>query len=148
VVAFWTSVFVMIVLTAIGILYRNRRPVGTPLTWGEAMVASTFVFFVMFWGYGVVPHLFLAWADGDLGMAPNKLFAVPRSKATDATLKWPLPITVSYQTLRDIIVVGIYGAVLTLNIVLWPFWQNRGKKKPVAVVKSDYGRPLVREGAN
>jgi hypothetical protein len=55
---------------------------------------------------------------------------------------------VSYQTLRDIIVVGIYGVVLTLNIVLWPFWQNRGKKKPVAVVKSDYGRPLVREGAN
>ena len=147
-VAFSTSVVILILISSIGIIYRNRRPVGTPLTWGEAMVASVYVFFVMFWAYGVVPHLWLAWADGDLGMAPNRLFAVPRYKASDATLKWPLPITVSYQTLRDIIVVGIYGAVLTANIVLWPFWQNRGKKKPVAVVKSDYGRPLVREGAN
>jgi hypothetical protein len=135
-------------LSSIGFVYRGRRPVGTPLTWGEAMVASFYIFFVMFWAYGVVPHLWLAWADGDLHMAPNRLFAVPRYKSTGATLKWPLPITVSYQTLRDIVAVGIYGVVFSANIVLWPFWQNRGKKKPVTLVKSDFGRPLVRDGAS
>jgi hypothetical protein len=112
------------------------------------MVAAVYVFLVMFWAYGVVPHLWLAWADGDLHMAPNRFFAVPHYKKAGATFKWPLPITVSYQTLRDLVVVGIYLVVFGANIALWPFWQNRGKKKPVAVAKSDYGRPLVREGAN
>jgi hypothetical protein len=148
VVAFTTACVILLLLTSVGVIRGRRRPVGTPLTWGEAMVAAVYVFLVMFWAYGMVPHLWLAWADGDLHMTPNRLFAVPRYKATDATLKWPLPITVSYQTLRDIIVVGIYGVVLTANIVAWPLWHNRGKKKPVALVKSDFGRPLVREGAN
>ena len=145
-VAFTTSCVVLILLVAIGLSWRKRRPVGTPLTWGEAMVAATYVFFLFFWGYGVVPHFWLAWADAGLGMAPNRYFAVPRYKATEATLKWPLPITVSYQALRDIVAVGIYGVLLGANLAVWPFWQNRGKKKPVELVKSDYGRPLVREG--
>jgi hypothetical protein len=55
---------------------------------------------------------------------------------------------VTYQTLRDLVAVGIYGVVFGANIMLWPFWQNRGKKKPVTVAKSDFGRPLVRDGAN
>ena len=147
-VAFTTACVVLLLLSGIGLYMRGRRPVGTPLTWGEAMVAAVYVFLVLFWAYGVVPHLWLAWADGDLHMAPNRLFAVPHYKKTGATFKWPLPITVSYQTLRDLIVVGIYLVVFGANIALWPFWQNRGKKKPVTVAKSDYGRPLVREGAN
>jgi len=95
VVAFTTSCVVLVLLTAIGLSFMGRRPVGTPLTWGEAMVAAVFVFFVMFWAYGVVPHFWLAWADGDLHMTPNRYFAIPRTKPTDATLKWPLPITVA-----------------------------------------------------
>ena len=59
---------------------------------------------------------------------------------------WPLPITVTYQALRDIIAVGIYLVVLTANILIFAWWQKRGKKKPVELVKSDFGRPLVREG--
>jgi hypothetical protein len=146
VVAFTTACIVFVVLIALGLSYRKRRPVGTPLTWGESMVSATFVFFLFFWGYGVVPHFWLAWADGDLGMAPNRIWMAPSYKTAPSSFSWPLPITVSYQALRDIVAVGIYGAVLTVNIVVWPFWQNRGKKKPVELVKSDYGRPLVRKG--
>jgi hypothetical protein len=146
VVAFTTSCIVMFVLIAVGLSYRKRRPVGTPLTWGESMVAATYVFFLLFWAYGVVPHFWLAWADGDLNMAPNRIWMAPRYKTTPSSFKWPLPITVSYQALRDIVAVGIYGVLLGANVAVWPFWQNRGKKKPVELVKSDYGRPLVREG--
>lgn len=145
-VAFTTSCVVLILLTAVGLSYRNRRPVGTPLTWGESMVAATYVFFLLFWAYGVVPHFWLAWADGDLNMAPNRIWMAPRYKTAPSSFKWPLPITVSYQALRDIVAVGIYGVLLGANVAVWPFWQNRGKKKPVELVKSDYGRPLVREG--
>jgi hypothetical protein len=147
VVAFTTSCVVLVLLAAVGVSIGVRRPVGAALTWGEAMVAAVYIFLVLFWAYGVVPHFWLAWADGDLHMAPNRLFAVPRYKKTDATLKWPLPITVTYQTLRDLVAVGIYGIVFGANLAAWPLWQNRGKKKPVAVVTSDFGRPLVRDGA-
>ena len=147
-VAFTTSCVVLVILSVIGLSYRGRRPVGTPLTWGEAMVAATFIFFAMFWGYGVVPHFWLAWADGDLGMAPNRIWMRPSSKTGASSFTWPLPITVSYQALRDIVAVGIYGVVLTANILAWPLWQNRGKKKPVELVKSEFGRPLVRESAS
>jgi len=147
VVAFTTSCVVLVLLVAVGVSIGIRRPFGVALTWGEAMVAAVYIFLVMFWAYGVVPHFWLAWADGDLHMAPNRLFGVPRYKKTDATLKWPLPITVTYQTLRDLVAVGIYGIVFSANLAAWPLWQNRGKKKPVAVPTSDFGRPLVRDGA-
>ena len=147
-VAFTTSCVVLVLLTAIGLSFMGRRPVGTPLTWGEAMVAAVYVFFVMFWAYGVVPHFWLAWADGDLHMAPNRIWMLPSYKTGASSFTWPLPITVTYQTLRDIIVVGIYLVVLTANILVFAWWQNRGKKKPVELVKSDFGRPLVREGVN
>ena len=145
-VAFTTSCVVLIFLTAIGFSFRKRRPVGTPLTWGESMVAATYIFFLMFWAYGVVPHFWLQWADGDLGMAPNRIWMAPRYKTSPSSFTWPLPITVSYQALRDIVAVGIYGVLLGVNVAAWPLWQNRGKKKPVELVKSDFGRPLVREG--
>ena len=38
VVAFTTSCVVLVLLTAIGLYVGVRRPVGAPLTWGEAMV--------------------------------------------------------------------------------------------------------------
>src|SRR5687768_9639546 len=50
VVAFTTSCVVLVLLIVVGLSFRGRRPVGTPLTWGEAMVAATFIFFAMFWG--------------------------------------------------------------------------------------------------
>lgn len=152
-VAFTTSCLVLIAISAIGVWYGKRRPAGTPLTWGEAMAAAVYMFFVFFWAYGVVPHLWLAWADSQLKWAPNKYFLLPRHSATPCTttnwcFKYPGPITVTMQTLRDIIAVGIYLVIFGLNIAAWPLWQNRGKKKPTTVVKSAFGRPLVREGAN
>jgi hypothetical protein len=148
VVAFTTSCVVLVLMVVVGLSFRGRRPIGTPLTWGEAMVAATFIFFAMFWAYGVVPHFWLAWADGDLQMAPNRIWMQPSYKSGPSSFEWPLPITVSYQALRDIVAVGIYGVVFGANIAFWPLWQNRGKKKQPELVKSEFGRPLVREGSN
>ena len=33
--------------------YEKRTPVDKQMTWGEAMVASTYVFAVFFWVYGL-----------------------------------------------------------------------------------------------
>ncbi|MCU0312092.1 MAG: hypothetical protein MUE36_14250 [Acidimicrobiales bacterium] len=148
-VAFVLSLLLSVVLVAVIFPYRKRRPVGTMLTWGEAMVAATYVFFLWFWVYGVVPHLWLTWADNELGWRPDKLLLGPGSILEPQSLGGWNPITLNYLVLRDLVAVGIYVVFLGINIWLWAVWQNRGKKAAEsavpAVVESDFGRPLVRK---
>ena len=73
-VAFVVSFAIAILGMVVVHLYGKRRPVGTPLTWGEAIFAATFVFFLMFWAYGVVPNQWLQWANNELGWTPSKNF--------------------------------------------------------------------------
>jgi hypothetical protein len=120
-------------------LALRRRPVGQVITWGQAMLAAWWTFFSMFLWYGVIPHQWLTLADNELNWRADKIWYGP-GRIIDK-----LPFTVNYVVLRDLIVVGIYGLALGLNIALWSIWQNRGKKKPtVEVARSEYGRPLVR----
>ncbi len=142
-VAFVVSVLVMLALVIPIPLYARHRPVGTFLSWGEAMVAATYVFFIMFWAFGVVPHQWLTWADNELNWRPDAIVNGPGNVLADS-----LPFTITYQTIRDLVVVVIYGIELAGMVALWAIWQGRGDKKPGdEVVKSRFGRPLVREGA-
>ncbi len=142
-VAFVVSVLVLLVMVAPIPLYAKRRPVGTFLSWGEAMIAAVYVFFIMFWAYGVVPHQWLTWADNELNWRPDAIVNGPGNVLADY-----LPFTITYQTIRDLIAVGIYGIFLGGMIALWAKWQARGDVKPGdEVEKSRFGRPLVREGA-
>ena len=146
-VAFVTAILVAVVITAGIVRYGKRRPVGQVLTWGEAMVAAVLVFFLLFWSYGVIPHLWLAWADNELRWRPDKLLFGPGDILKPQAKGGWLPFTLTYQTVRDIIATGIYGVALTANAAGFLWWQNRGKKAAAAVERSEYGRPLVREGA-
>jgi hypothetical protein len=114
----------------------KRRPVGAPLSWGEAMAAATYVFFLFFWWYGVIPHQWLTYADNELGWTIDNILIEPNA--------W-WPITVSWLIIRDFVVLGIYGLGLALHVAAWALWQDRGKEKPVSVPASRYGRPLVKE---
>jgi hypothetical protein len=138
-VAFVTSLLIAVVMTAAIFPYMKRRPVGTFLTWGEALFAATYVFFLLFWAYGVVPHQWLILADNEWGWRPDVLVLGPGSE----TATW-LPLTVTKQTLRDLIAVAIYGAVLVGNVVVWMMWQNRGKSTAPEIETSRFGRPLVK----
>ncbi len=142
-VAFVVSVLVLVVLVAPIPLYGKRRPVGTFLSWGEAMLAATYVFFIMFWAFGVVPHQWLTWADNELNWRPDVIVVGPGNVLADY-----LPFAITKQTLRDLIVVAIYGVILGGMLVLWAKWQSRGDVTPGdEVEKSRFGRPLVKEGA-
>jgi hypothetical protein len=151
VVAFIASVLVTVLLTALVIPMAKRRPVGTPITWGEAMVASVYAFFLMFWAYGLVPHLWLTWAGNELGWRPDKLLFGPGAILKPQSAGGWNPITITYQSLRDIIAVLIYVVLLSTQVGLWAWWQNRGKRAAAAEIEastatSEYGRPLVRKG--
>lgn len=154
-VAFTATTLLMLAMIAGGLWYARRRPQGTPVTWGEAMLASVYVFMVMFLAYGVVPHQWLVWADNELNWRADRLLLT----SGDPIIRWDwfpndwwaisdvnrIPMNISYLVIRDIIVTGIYVVLLGVNIWLWSVWQKRGQAadKP-AEVTSAYGRPLVK----
>jgi len=137
-VALVASILVMLVMTAAVFPYMKRRPVGTPLTWGEAMFASVYVFFILFWAYGVVPHQWLMLADNEWSWRADVIVVGP------GNILEVLPFTITKQVLRDLVAVVIYGVILVANVAVWMMWQNRGEEKAPEVEKSRFGRPLVK----
>lgn len=153
-VAFIASLLVTFGLLALLIPAAKRYPIGAPFTWGEAMVASTYAFFLMFWVYGVVPHLWLTWADNELGWRPDALLyeyewfgGITLGFMKPQEMDGPIPMTINMLHVRDIVAVLIYVAFLAGQIALWAWWQQRGTKAATTdLTTSDYGRPLVKKG--
>jgi hypothetical protein len=149
-VAFITSILVAVIMTIPFWWYRAKRPLDAVLTWGEAMVAATWAFALMFWVYGVVPHQWLELADAQWNWRSDRELHGPGGFLKDQEGGGFVPFTTSYQAARDIIAVIIYGVFLGMHIAAWAIWQDRGdvkkkKEDKLALAKSDFGRPLVKK---
>ena len=143
--------------------YAARVAVDKKMTWGEAMIAGMYVFYMFFWVYGVVPHYWLEWADKGLGWRSDRFFQGPSfgifensagqsiGILADQNSGGWMPFTIPYLILRDIIAVLIHVVFLGANIWYWNHWQTRAAraeaKEKIVEQPSDFGRPLVREGA-
>jgi hypothetical protein len=143
VIAFATSLLFGILGTVAVVAYGKRRKPGQPLSWGEAMAASVLTFILMMLWYGIIPHQWITLADAEWGWRSDRFFNGPFDLFKAHRF---LPFTVTYVVLRDLIVLAIYGAGLTLHVSLWMHWQNRSKTKAVVVPTTAYGRPLARKG--
>ncbi len=143
-VALVTSLVAGIVMT-IGILwYAKRRPVGTSVTWGEAMVGSVYVFFLAFLAYGIIPHQWLTLAENEWSWRADRLLIGPASHG------W-FPFDITLRTISDTIATVFYGIFLGMQIWLWAKWQGRGqdaeaKAKASLSQASSFGRPLIKQG--
>jgi len=168
---------VSLVVTALSLAvyhwYDNRTPLNKKMTWGEAMIAGLYVFYMFFWIYGVVPHYWLEWADKGLGWRADVMLEGPHipylSGTTDIigangevvdTVKHGIiasqqdggwfPFRIPYLILRDIIAVLIHVVFLGANIWYWNHWQSRDNRAAEAEkateAPSEFGRPLVRQG--
>jgi hypothetical protein len=156
-VAFAVSCVLLFAMVLIVFLYGLRRPIGTPLTWGEAFVAGAFVFAMLILIYGVVPNQFLFWADNELKWRADSI-GIPNpngerffSEGIDL-LGFLGPgrgrIIVPAEVVRDIIVTQIYVFGLAGNLILWSWWQKRTKDMTETTEvesTSAYGRPVVRQ---
>lgn len=145
--AFITS-FLVAIAGCLGIyLYSKRRPVGAPLSWGEAAVAATFAFGLMFWCYGVVPHQFLTWTSNELNWRSDKFLVGPQLpfSGEEGLFEYFLPFSLNWEVVSHVLVVGIYGLFLAAHVAAWAIWQDRAKPKAEVVPTSEYGRPLVRQ---
>ena len=150
--AFVSSIIVMILMVAVCLYVGARRPIGTPVTWGEAMVGGAWVFGIMLVAYGIVPHQWLTYADNELLWRPDKLLVGISSGGvvwgTDAKdLGGTGRILINYQAIRDIVATVLYIVFLGGQMYLWSVWQKRGRKKPgdVEEARSRFGRPVLRK---
>ena len=156
-VAFYASVIVDVILIAGAMLYLRRRPKGTPLTWGEAFVGATYIFAIFYLSYAMVPHQFITMCDTDFGWRSD-VFGIPTGPfhnlpgirrhnlwANGLTFFGRGRLMINEQTVRDIIVVNIYGIFFTLHFLLFAMANRRGDKREEIVPVSPYGRPLVRK---
>jgi hypothetical protein len=138
---------------AVALWIGKRRPLGTPVTWGEAFVASTFVFAMMMLAYGVIPHQWLEYADKDLLWRKDKFalgFSPPfgfKFGHLSQKVSGEGRILVSFEAVRDMIAAGFYIVFLGGQIALWSVWQKRGRKQPELELSSAFGRPVVKAKA-
>ncbi len=146
-VAFLFSFFLSTIGALLVLPYAKRRPKGAPVSWGEAMLASVYVFGVMFIAFGVVPHQFIDHADKELGWSKNNVIFGPGDIFKPQAYGGWFPFTMSYEAVRDIVVIVIHLYYFGLLIWLWSAWQKRGQVKAgTEVATSTFGRPLVKKG--
>ena len=141
-IAFATAVIFALLLDLAVVLYSKRRAPGRYLTWGEAMAAATFAFVLFNLWYGVIPHQWITLADTEWGWRSDRILYGPVDILEPNRF---LPITINYQVVRDLGVLLIYGAGLTLHIYHWAQWQDRTKPKAEVVPTTTYGRPLAKK---
>ncbi|MDQ4134236.1 MAG: hypothetical protein M3179_13795 [Actinomycetota bacterium] len=147
--AFLASLIVLFAGIGIGVLVGRRRPVDKPLTWGEAFIAGTFVFAMMLVAYGIAPHQWLDFADNELLWRKDKLLlgiSGDGLRMGDAanSLGGTGRILINYEALRDIVAALIYVVFFAGQLILWSWWQKRGKKRPQLELTSSYARPVIK----
>jgi hypothetical protein len=103
--AFLFSFGLTLLLTFAVIPYGKRRKPGQRLSWGEAMAASVYAFGTWFLAFGIVPHQWIDHADKELGWRKDKLLFGPGGILKSEAQGGSFPFDISYEALRDIIVV-------------------------------------------
>lgn len=144
----WLGIVALVALTLL--LCATRKPGVREYTWAEVFLGATGVFALMAFAYGNIPHEWITFSDSYLlwsadknVFSTNKLFEIG-----GVGIYFP-PFNFSYQALRDIIVVVIYGVFIVLNAFLFVKWQRRNavpaegaEATPKVKRFSRFGRPV------
>ena len=109
------------------------------------MFGAVYVFAILFIAFGVVPHQFIDHADKNLGWRKDKLIFGPFDLLKPKAFGGQFPFTLSYEAIRDTIVVLIHVVLMTIMVKMFNWWQKRGEKVTQEIETSSYGRPLVRK---
>ena len=143
--AFLFSLVLTTLMSLVVIPIGKRRKFDRKATWGEAMLASAYIFLVLFLAFGVVPHQFIDHADKELGWRKDKLIFGPFDLLKPKSFGGQFPFDVSYEAIRDIVVVVIHVFYFVIMGLIFAWWQKRGAAKTKEVATSSYGRPLARK---
>jgi len=148
---------VLLILVAHGLLLvasRQPKPADHTATWVECFLGAVGTFALMTLAYGVIPHEWLTFANSYMKMGDNSHFFLQRGQWIETDwfgqgIHVP-PFNIDMPAIRDIIVTGIYIAMLSLNIFLFAAWQKRNvvveapAPDTTPAKRSRFGRPLRR----
>jgi hypothetical protein len=146
VLLFWAAHALLLVAS------REPRPADEKVSWSACYLGAIGVFALMTLAYGVVPHEWMEFANGYLQWGDTSKFLF-QSNQEMLFFPWNWPFNFDYPALRDIVVSGIYGVLLGINIVLFVKWQDRKRVPEAAAVdvadtvpakRSRFGRPVRR----
>ena len=145
----WSVGLFVIGLVIVFILMRRPKP-DRPATWAECIAGAVGVFAMMTLAYAVIPHEWITFSDGYLQWGTTQfVFRSGQDVFGLGIVNWPFNF--DKHVIRDIIVLGIYGLGVGLNLALIVMWQKRGQEKPEAEAappkKSRFNRPLRRRAA-
>lgn len=139
---------VILVIMMIPVLITMRRPKSDkPTTWAQAMAGSVYIFAIFLLVYAILPHEFITYCDKYLQWGKDK-YVIKSTTQFPLVSAWNWPVSIDAQSVRDVLVVGIYVVFFGTNIALFVKWQGRKTKpedteeKPVVVGRSRFGRPL------
>lgn len=146
-----TSIVVAVLLLAGILAYAGRRPVGTPVTWGEAMVGSVYVFFLSFLAYGIIPHQWLTLAENEWAFRADRILFGKFDIVRPISQGGWFPFDITYRAISDSIATLFYVVFVGAQIWIWAFWQNRSKRSDLKAQAelartSSFGRPLIKQG--
>ena len=96
-IALATAVIIAVLGDVAIVLYSKRRPVGKYLTWGEAIAAAVFAFFMFNLWYGIIPHQWISLADNEWGWRADRILYGPGALLKPDSAGGVNPVTVSYQ---------------------------------------------------
>ncbi len=145
VLLFWFAHAVLMIAS------RPVRPADEPSSWAACFLGAVAVFALMTLAYGVVPHEWMEFANGYLQWGDTSKF-VWQSNQSMLFFPWNWPFNLNYPAVRDIVVSGLYGVLLGLNIFLFAKWQTRKTVAETATAAEDatpakrsrFGRPIRR----
>ncbi len=110
-----------------------------PLTWARAGFGAALFTGLMVVIFGVIPNQMLTLAQSELEWTSQRIFiTIPPALVLNND------VSISYQTLKDMIVGGYAATNLIVIAVVMVVWQNYHKKKaePPPTRISEYGRPI------
>lgn len=117
---------------------------GRKLTWALATVGAFIFTLEMLILLGVVPNQWLNLAQGTLDWSQRRiLLTVPKWLVLNNN------VSLSYGTLKDIIVAGYATTVVAAVAIIAYQWQERGRRaarRAAATTTSLYGRTVVKGG--
>lgn len=146
---FLTSVQILVVwATALALIGHGLLMVASskgrdpedPATWAECFAGAVGVFALFVVAYAIIPSEWLNYANSYLQWGDTSKFVW---KSSEQMLFFPVhwPFDLDFPSLRDIVTVVIYGAVLMTNLKLFVMWQQRHQ---VTETPADEGTPARR----
>lgn len=160
VLCFWINLFIVFSTAA---LFCVTTTITKNATWAQTILGGIWTFFLMAIAYASIPHEWISFASGYLGMSADKLFIEGGKEFPNIFNNFPkhlLPFEVSFEVLQDIATMTLYVVLATINVKFFSNWQKRevvskqsedsatSKEEELKAKLSAFGRPVKKQEAN